>query len=191
MKAKRPLEEMLPIAEAFVHELVSEGACVRAEVAGSVRRRRPECGDIEIVAIPRFGEYQVSIGTGDLFLPGVQAEVKLYNALWSYLDDQAERGRIRYSKRGDKYRQFALDGAPVDLFTATQENWGSILLIRTGDADFSKKVIGHLLPKHGYRHQEGHVTKDGCLVPVPEEEDVFRLIGRPFVPPSHRTGKSL
>lgn len=31
-------------------------ACTRVEIAGSIRRCKPECRDIEIVAIPKLGE---------------------------------------------------------------------------------------------------------------------------------------
>lgn len=189
-KVRRPLEELLPLAQAFVAELaVHQKVCVRAAIAGSLRRRRPEVGDIEIVAIPRIGERQVPIGQGDLFLAGVQAEVRLYNALWEHLDGQAESGRIRYSKRGDKYRQFTLEGVQVDLFTAEPGNWGWIYLIRTGSADFSHGVAGALNGR-GYESALGYIRKRsqsiGEPIETPEESDVFRLAGMAWVPPEKR-----
>jgi DNA polymerase/3'-5' exonuclease PolX len=189
-KVRRPLEEMYPLAQRLVAELVVQRAvCVRAAIAGSLRRRRPDVGDIEIVAIPRIGERQVPIGEGDLFLRGVQAEVKLYNALWQHLDDEAEAGRVRYSKRGDKYRQFAFEGVQVDLFTAEPGNWGWIYLIRTGSADFSHRVAS-ALNRRGYTSAEGYIRPKspttGDRIETPEEADVFGLAGMAWVDPERR-----
>jgi len=43
--------EILLIAEQVKAEL--QPHCIRIEIAGSIRRKKPECRDIEIVAIPK------------------------------------------------------------------------------------------------------------------------------------------
>ena len=48
--SKRPFSEVLPIAQHIVDSL--SPFCERIELAGSLRRKRPMVGDIEIVAIP-------------------------------------------------------------------------------------------------------------------------------------------
>ena len=48
------LAEAQRIAGAIVGQL--DPSCVRLEIAGSLRRGRPDVGDIELVAIPRFIE---------------------------------------------------------------------------------------------------------------------------------------
>ncbi|MCX6753734.1 MAG: hypothetical protein NTV03_01615, partial [Candidatus Nomurabacteria bacterium] len=62
-KEKRyPLAEAMRIAEALLEELKPH--CARIAVAGSVRRKKADCGDIELVAIPK------PYGTG-LFESGI------------------------------------------------------------------------------------------------------------------------
>lgn len=51
-KPAYPLAEISGAAE-VLRELLSF-ACVRIEIAGSIRRQQPTCHDIEIVAIPRL-----------------------------------------------------------------------------------------------------------------------------------------
>lgn len=138
--------------------------CERCEIAGSIRRRKPNVKDIEIVCIPRSRD------------------------LWGFADLVNRWEAIKGSPAG-RYTQRRLpSGVILDLFMADRVNYGTILLIRTGDADFSKHVAGLLLPEAGFRQRDGYVRKDGVIVPTPEEEDVFRLIGLPFIPPEDREG---
>jgi len=51
-KAQRPLAEAERVAAALVADL--EPYCARIATAGSVRRRKVQVGDIELVAIPRY-----------------------------------------------------------------------------------------------------------------------------------------
>lgn len=46
-----PLIAVVPVAEGLIRQLLP--GCERIEVAGSIRRGRPDVGDIELVAIPR------------------------------------------------------------------------------------------------------------------------------------------
>lgn len=183
-KTKWPLAEAEGIAGALVADLLP--VCRRIEVAGSVRRRKDLVGDIEIVAIPR---YEPAGLFGDC----------LANRLWEHLH---QSGAYRFSK-GDnpdgRYYQLALPAHPdlqVDLFLAQPENWGLILLVRTGSAEFSaamlarwKRVQG--IGREGAGSVDGRlVTRDGAVVSTPEEETVFRLLGLVSVPPERRTGVS-
>lgn len=208
---KRPRAEILPIAEELLGML--KGACVRIEMAGSLRRERPEVGDIELVAIPAI-EDMVDTGPADLF---GQSEKKAYkvNRLWAALDGffEPQSGRLArgtYIRKGDKYRSFswptrsdARSNAPaiqVDLFTATKDTWGNQFLIRTGSADFSHYVMQRL-NHHNYTSWEGAIYRSqlgivdnkwrhvpiGDYIPTPTEQHVFDLAGIQFRQPHQRT----
>lgn len=140
--------------------------CYRIEIAGSIRRRRPEVKDIEIVAIPKPYE------TG-LFENGIAAIVNRWEKV---------RGELPC-----KYTQRILpEGIALDLFFADQDNWGLIYSIRTGSADFSHRVLATGWVKAGYRSEDGYLVLDGRRISVPEEKDLFERIGIPFIEPELR-----
>jgi DNA polymerase/3'-5' exonuclease PolX len=176
------LQEAESIARAIVADLLP--CCGRIDVAGSVRRRKELVGDIELVAIPR---YTAAGLFGD----------RRANALWEHLHSS---GAYRFTK-GDnpegRYYQLALPAhadLQVDLFLAQPDNWGLTLLVRTGSAEFSTAILARWKKVQGIgRDAAGSidgrlVTRDGAVVPTPEEETVFSLVGLAPIPPECRTG---
>lgn len=136
--------------------------CTRIEIAGSVRRQKPEVKDVEIVCIPRGRD------------------------LAHFADTVNRWTKIKGEPSGRYTQRYHPDGIMLDLFMTTPENWGAILLIRTGSADYSKWFMGTALPKAGYRQEGGYVRQNGVIVPTYEEEDVFRLAGVTWVEPEQR-----
>lgn len=145
--------------------------CDRIEIAGSIRRRKPDVGDIEIVAIPK--PYDVG-----LFATGIATVV-----------DQWPRVR---GELPCKYTQRMLpEGIALDLFFANADNWGLIFAIRTGSAEYSHHVLARGWSVRGWKSVDGVLHNSaGKPVPTPEEEDVFRIAGVDWVPPEQRTVKS-
>ncbi|GIV65253.1 MAG: hypothetical protein AB1457_17570 [Chloroflexota bacterium] len=170
MKNKVPLEFAEQIAYKYAEKLLPY--CDRLEIAGSIRRRKAEVGDIEIVVLPKpfvdlFGNEN---GYQDPVLAGV----------W-------------VNKAGRRYKQYALpEGVNLDLFIVLPPaQWGVIFALRTGGAEFSHKLV---TPKpYGYLPQE-YVIKDGAvhradtgeIVPTPEEVDFLTLCGAANIPPQER-----
>ncbi len=179
--AKRPLAAMERIAGDLVARL--QESCERIEIAGSIRRRRPVVGDIEIVAIPRFRRVEGPAQLG-LFGPVKQPATRV-NLLWESLD----RLKPAYRLRGDRYRRFGWMDAEVDLFTCEAGNWGWIFLHRTGPARLRDRV-GLLLARNGTPAVDGWIhdarRDPPRRLPTPEEEDVFGLVDLPFVAPERR-----
>ena len=157
--------------------------CERIEVAGSVRRKAPTVGDIEIVCIPKsspvvnlFGECESEVRDWR-FGAGV-------DALGSKVRGDAHHGKA--------FCRLSDDGILFDIFTATPENWGYIFAIRTGSAAFSRFVLATGWNKAGYTGVDGRLVRDpedpeGSAVVVREEKDLFDLIGLDFVAPERRT----
>ncbi|MDP2952269.1 MAG: hypothetical protein Q8O76_02995, partial [Chloroflexota bacterium] len=77
-------------------------------------------------------------------------------------------------------------GIGVDLFSTTEQHWGMALLVRTGPADFCKRVMGTFKANGLKAHAYGGVEVEGVEVPCPTEEEVFRLLGWPYIPPEKR-----
>jgi DNA polymerase/3'-5' exonuclease PolX len=148
--------------------------CVRCEIAGSIRRRKPHPKDIEVVAHPSrladglFDDHQ-------RVHPGFCAIVNRWT-------------RLKGEPTG-RYTQRRLpSGAVLDLFMADADNYGSIVLIRTGDAAFSKDFMGRRLRRAGFEQREGYVWRKGQKVRVAEERMLFELVGMPYLEPWNRCG---
>lgn len=178
---KKPLAEAERVARAIVDTLAP--ACLRIEIAGSVRRRRPEVSDIELVVVPKFIDGPVL----DLFAPPPKESL-----LDIFLRDLERSGRLvahpgkpangtRYKKRWAPKA-----GMQVDLFIVLPPaEWGVLFAIRTGSADYSARAVT-ALHAHGLRSEDGRILRGNEVVPCPEEEDFFRLAGLALLPPHER-----
>jgi len=167
------LDKIREIANELVGQL--RPYCDRIEIAGSIRRKKPDCGDVEIVCIPR----KVSI-MGDLF-PGHDCKVRDPEFIRTVNSWPAMKGDAQ-----GKYMQRFMRDVQVDIFTADKDNWGLILGIRTGPAEYSHKVLAEGWCAKGYHSKDGYLRKGLTLVRVPEEADLFKLIGLPWVEPNER-----
>ena len=159
-------EEAIIIAERTLAELRPH--CYRCEIAGSVRRKKPEVKDIDIVAWPKpygFGLLESGIAT-------VVNQWKLV------------KGRFPCKST----QRILPEGINLDLFFADKNNWGYIFAIRTGSVEYNQRVLAPGWVKKGYKGVNGYLTRDnnGELRAVPEERDLFRIIGIPFVEPEQR-----
>jgi len=145
-----------------------EPHCERVAIAGSIRRKRPEVKDIEIVAIPK--PYDIG-----LFSSGIALVVNQWEKV---------KGELPC-----KYTQRILpEGIKLDLFFATKNNWGLVYPLRTGSAEYSRRVLATGWVKRGYRSVRGYLHHERLEFTkyVKEEEELFELIGIPWVPPEER-----
>jgi hypothetical protein len=161
--------------------------CTRLEIAGSIRRGKPEVKDAELVAIPGAG-------------------------LLSFLDALVEQGRIQKAEYGEsrshrwgpKYRGLIWQGLRVEIFLTDAASWGYIYWLRTGPGDGNQTLVTLLgTHKAPIRVREGQVWasrnwtynakkkqwngEDERQVQVPDEATWFALIGVAFIPPGKRT----
>ena len=175
-----PLTRARNLANALAADLLA--GCSRVTIAGSIRRRKPEVGDLELVAIPT--------PTADLF--GDVTGHPLDNHLEPILQRLVDRGDLVRLKDGPKMKQFTLPahGCNLDLFLTSAENFGLILLIRTSSADFSRRFVtqrfkGGLLPDD-LRVEHGRLWRGDEALLTPEEADCFRLAGLKYLEPWER-----
>ena len=199
----------LAIAQAAASRLVSTlaPACERIEVAGSIRRKKAEVGDIEIVAIPKV---QIPAAQMDIF--GGKVAAAPINLLDRLLDQlvagKAITQRPPLSSSdwkplwGPKQKKFLVGlrecDTPitlsskliqVDLFLATHDNWGSILTIRTGPQEFSTGIMVHINKVGQVQQKDGMLVScnTGVMIPVPTEDAYFAAVGLAYVPPEKRS----
>ena len=165
------LTQATQIAERIRAELAP--FCERIEIAGSIRRRKSEVGDIEIVCIPRT--YEIGLLFGELILRD------------QGFCSQVERWPMIKGLASGKYTQRLLpEGIYLDLFMARAENWGLIYAIRTGSAEYSHRVLASGWVRNGYHSVDGMLIKGFHKIPVREECELFDLIGLPWREPWKR-----
>ena len=157
-------KEILPIAERY--KKILEPYCRRIEIAGSVRRKKSECRDIELVLIRD---------------PDKLEELKVIVDDW-------------YRVKGDisgRYTQRVLVDVDIklDIFIAVDDgsNWGNIYLIRTGNWIFSRFMMGIRAPQVGLKHREGYLWRDNVRLDCREEMDVFDALEMNWMPPEERS----
>jgi DNA polymerase/3'-5' exonuclease PolX len=177
------LEYALPIAE-YIKSLLEPnclpGKCV---IAGSIRRKKPEIGDIEIVCIAnpfQTGMFEDGIATVINKWPKVKGEIDI--------DCKYTQRVIECEKLPQHlWTPTVEEKINVDIFFAVPENWGNILLIRTGSWKFSKLFMGTWLPQNGYKADGGFVyTTDGKPMVCYTEDVLFGMIGKEFIKPEDR-----
>lgn len=185
-------ELALPLAWDLLQQLGD--SCERLEIVGSLRRLTPDCGDIELLAIPKWADLP---GT-DLFgNPIIEPAASLLeHQVYAMLADGVLQLR-KPVRNGERYKALIFDGFPLDLFIChPPAQYGVLKVIRTGPAEYSKRLVtpvekGGWMP-YGMCCQDGSLWALGRGSPVrietPEESDVFAAIGRRVDPPDWRWG---
>jgi len=153
------LEDAEAIAGNVVEDL--KGHCLKIEIVGSIRRKKPEVKDIDLVVIPAIG-------------PGILDAVKR-------LPIQG------MAVKGEKIVRVTLDsGINLDIYIADALTFETLKLIRTGSVEHNIRLCsiarqkGWLLKANGEGLLDGRGnvldrTEDGILkmllghVPKPEE----------------------
>ena len=166
--------------------------CIQIHVAGSVRRRVPHVKDIEIVYIPKTTQLM------DLFGAATQTYIiHTDNVITTLIDNGTLIKDTTVKRWGTKYKRLVhcASGIVIELFRAEIDNWGYILALRTGSADFNKVLVtkqahgGALPPEIELR--DGYVWYEGAQTPVPTEHAFFTALNLPLIPPQNRTVEQL
>lgn len=181
---KTPHATAVRIAESIVASL--SPLCERIQIAGSLRRRKPYVGDIEILYIPRvehrpdglFGSKPVSL-----------ADERIDQALATGTITKRP-SKIGIYTWGDhnKLGVHVASGIGVDFFSTSAANWWVSLVVRTGSAQMNLELttsaqrMGRSLIAYG----EGVRTADGMVMPATSEEQVFELCGVRYRSPEQR-----
>ncbi|MCH8962793.1 MAG: hypothetical protein IH820_16145 [Bacteroidetes bacterium] len=150
--------------------------CERIEIAGSIRRERPHVSDVEIVCIPQTVEVPDGMfHTKRVCHPGFINQVNQWQ-------------KVKGVPTGKYTQRILPEGVQLDLFIASEDNWGLILAIRTGSARFSHQVLARSWVACGFHSKDGRLVRErtGFKPPIREEKDLFELIGLAWVEPRDR-----
>lgn len=167
-----------------------EPACHFILIAGSIRRLKPEIGDIDLVCVPMI-EHEPAGLFGDEFserdiLHDLCTQLVGQGTLQKRLD---KNGRASW---GANLKRATFRGFNVDIQAVTDlTTLGAWILIRTGPAAFNKAIVtpkyqGGLLPS-GMEWKDGFkLHRFGGRVETPNEASVFEALGLPHLEPSSR-----
>lgn len=173
-KARRYAEQIAEALQPF---------CTKLEIAGSIRRERPFCGDVDIVALPSDE-------------PALRARVTEGKEV---IQNGPQNIHIRLTN-GLEIQVFLARPESRDMFATTPTNWGSLLLLRTGSKEHNIfltqtarfncmqwKVYEGLfrLPSPSDGRGAGG-EGDGKLIASASEEEIFDALHLKFVPPQNR-----
>ncbi len=137
----------------------------RIEVAGSLRRRRPTIGDLDLLAA-----------------------VDDPAAVIAALDGLREVDKV-VAAGTDKSSILLSDGPRVDLMVCEPEAWGTHLVHFTGSKDHNIALRGMALDRGWSLSEKGwKVIETGELLLDGEEADVYERLGMPWIPPEMRAG---
>jgi DNA polymerase (family 10) len=146
------------------------------EIAGSIRRGRPEVNDIDLVVLPR---------------PGQVEALKSRCAENCRVVTNGPQNCI-YAIRLAPGQEFQLDvfiaRPPVkDLLQTIPGNFVSLLLCRTGSKEHNIWLVEHA-KRIGltWKPYAGVFDEEGYCLASETEEDIFRVLQLDFIPPEKR-----
>lgn len=161
----------LESAEMLSSEIVKviQPQCNKIMVAGSIRRQRPMPHDIDIVLDPCAWEWNAII-----------KKLKFHFG-------------ARVLQSGPKLTRMNIPTVlqspgrmQVDIYKATFDTWGVILLIRTGSVEHNIKLCSRAQRMGMKLSAKGGVIKDGKVIASRTEADIFRALKVEYVEPEKR-----
>lgn len=175
-----------------------EPHCRQLEVAGSLRRGRSRVHDIDLVVMcDTAGRQEIAsvLWTHHAAGKGAQRSGdKMLSSLgwWPVDDEGASLVRTLYGRTEENtvWRTRA-EGrtevfCPVDVYVASPENYGMLLLVRTGSAQHNI-LLATRAKAMGLKFAAGSgIEKDGKVIAGRTEGEVFRALGLKWVAPARR-----
>ena len=150
------LQQAKTIADNFVSEI--KEFCERIEIAGSIRRNKIEVNDIDIILIPKLREHLI----------------------------QKIRKISNVEVQGKKLMRAEYSCVQVDIYFATKETWGILLLVRTGSKEHNIKLCQHAINKGMKLSVSNGLMNGNEVIASKTEEDIFQALGIDYIKPEDR-----
>lgn len=186
-----------------------EPACVpgKAQIVGSVRRKRQDVGDIEILGMPILRPPRAEFGKPVFETMLDKLLYEIIQQGWLFEPSQNGPKKKKFPINVNQFNLRCLNAFYLELYLVTPPaQWGVLSVIRTGPAKqedhFSKWIVtnrngGGALP-------DGYVVKHGAVwnveqvdykreprpgelpVEMPDEESFFHFLGIDYIEPQSR-----
>lgn len=188
----------LPLADALVAKMLAVKGVTRAAYAGSLRRGKETIGDIDVLVATKD-----ALAASEAFcdLPGIRQIISKGETRCSVrMSLPTDLGR--WAGAGEKEEGGESAPAPagptvqVDLRVLPEASWGAAMMYFTGSKEHNVRLreraqrMGMTLNDYGLFEEDGHETPphERGIKPVASrtEEEIFKALGLPFVPPELR-----
>lgn len=147
----------------------------RIDVAGSIRRKRPVVSDVDLVVIPRVEAEKDLLGpTG-----------RTRNLTWNEIDRRATVDKWTVIRAGTEIVTWVAKSGQVDLFWATPETWGTVLMLRTGSMQHNVWLAKYAQSVGAKWHPQIGLYKDHRKI-AETEEAIYGALGIRFIQPPDR-----
>ncbi|HCE80582.1 DNA polymerase/3'-5' exonuclease PolX [Thermodesulfobacterium commune] len=160
-RGRRPLGEILPIAEEIVQTLKTISPVEQIAIAGSIRRRKETVKDIDVLITSQKPEQVMKKVTE---LPLVEEVIAF--------------GETKTSVR-------LKIGVQMDIRVVAPDSWGAALAYFTGSKAHNIRIRELALEK-GLKINEYGVYKGETKIAGKTEEEIYQVLGLPFIPPELR-----
>ncbi len=159
---RRPLGKALPVAQDIISHLREKAPVKQLQIAGSLRRWKETIGDIDILAT---SDDPGAVMDAFVHLPQVK----------------------QVFARGDtKSTVILAEGMQADLRVVEEGSFGAALCYFTGSKEHNIR-LREMGVKRGFKINEyGIFDKKGKKIGGGKEEDVYRVLGLPLIPPELR-----
>lgn len=173
-----PTRYLLQDALAACKEIIGrlESSCEPGYIlaVGSLRRQRPTVHDIDIVVVPKFMmATQVASICCEMGGGKISGGELIKN--FTYPDPVPHPALHKPLK------------IPVDIYFATPETWGTLVLIRTGSKENNQRLCSKAQELGMTLHADGSglVDQEGVQV-AGDEEGIYKALGLPYQKPEYR-----
>lgn len=162
------IDQAEPVAEALLTRLRKLPGVVRAEVCGSLRRRRDTTKDIDIVASSADPE-------------SVTASFAKFPEVFQIIGQGPTKCSVVV--------QLPTDGKPItlnsDLLVVSEEQFPFAILHFTGSKEHNIRLRQRAIDR-GWSLNETGLGDEKKLIPAKSEADIYKVLGLPLIPPELR-----
>jgi DNA polymerase (family X) len=157
-----PLARAWPFAQELLEMLRKAPGVQAAEAAGSLRRMRSTVGDLDLL---------VSSSEPKKVMEAFTKHPQVMKVL-----SQGEvKASVEYNNR-----------VRAQLWVHPPERWGSALVYATGSKDHNVRLREIAIDKKLSLSDRGFLREDGSELLCSKEEEVYRILGLPWIPPELR-----
>lgn len=170
------LEKAKCIAEQI--KAVLESSCDRITIAGSIRRQKPDVGDLELLCIPKYVD--------GVDMLDAKIKTMIYFDMLDYRLNKL--GRKVYGPK-NKLLVHVPSGIGVDVFSTDEQCWPVALVVRTGGKVTNQRIsmAALRLGMSFHAYGRGFTQIDGPKEWICENEsDVFKAVGLVYHEPWRR-----